>query len=171
MVYVNTDPVEIEVVSRAGDRIRADVCLPSAENGPFPVPLAASAYQKALLRRLPAHPVFPFIEYGPVQLYLDHGYAYVAMDVPGTGRSEGTWDPVPRGEGEAIHDMIEHGAECGTEGGDPPRRPPGQGDPPRLRTTPVPSPARARQRSHWRDAAEARCDKFGVAVHRSNPGR
>jgi len=43
-----------------------------------------------------------------MQLYLDHGYAYVAMDVPGTGRSEGTWDPVSRGEGEAIHDMIEH---------------------------------------------------------------
>ena len=108
MVNVNTDPVEIEVVSRAGDRIRADVYLPSTGNGPFPVLLAASAYQKALLRRLPAHPVFPFIEYGPIQLYLDQGYAYVAMDVPGTGRSEGTWDPVSRQEGEAIHDMIEH---------------------------------------------------------------
>lgn len=53
MVNVNTDPVEIEVVSRAGDRIRADVYLPSTGNGPFPVLLAASAYQKALLRRLP----------------------------------------------------------------------------------------------------------------------
>lgn len=69
--------------------------------------LGASPYQKSL-RRLPASPIFPFIEYGPMQLYLDQGYAYVAMDVPGTGRSEGVWDPVSRTEGEAIHDMIEH---------------------------------------------------------------
>ncbi|MBC7800776.1 MAG: CocE/NonD family hydrolase, partial [Gemmatimonadaceae bacterium] len=53
-------------------------------------------------------PAFAFIEYGPMQLYLDEGYAYVAMDVPGTGRSDGVWDPVSRAEGEAIHDMIEH---------------------------------------------------------------
>jgi X-Pro dipeptidyl-peptidase (S15 family) len=51
---------------------------------------------------------FPFIEYGPMQLYLDQGYAYVAMDVPGTVRSTGTWDRVSRAEGEAIHDVIEH---------------------------------------------------------------
>ena len=43
-----------------------------------------------------------------MQVYLDEGYAYVTMDVPGTGRSEGMWDPVSRAEGEAIHDMIEH---------------------------------------------------------------
>jgi putative CocE/NonD family hydrolase len=52
--------------------------------------------------------MFPFIEYGPIQLYLDQGYAYVTVDVPGTGRSEGKWDPVSLKEGEAIHDMIEH---------------------------------------------------------------
>ena len=28
--------------------------------------------------------------------------------MPGTGRSEGTWDPVSREEGEAIHDVIEY---------------------------------------------------------------
>ena len=43
-----------------------------------------------------------------VQLYLDEGYAYVAMDTLGMGQSEGVWDPVSRTEGEAIHDMIEH---------------------------------------------------------------
>jgi uncharacterized protein len=73
----------------------------------LPVVLGASPYQKAL-RPLPPEPVLPFVEYGPIQLYLDHGYAYVAMDVPGTGRSEGTWNPVSRSEGEAIHDMIEY---------------------------------------------------------------
>lgn len=107
MVDVDVSPIEIEVRTRHGDLVRADVYLPAGGTGPFPVLLGASPYQKSL-RRLPANPVFPFTEYGPMQLYLDNGYAYVAMDLPGTGRSEGTWDPVSRAEGEAIHDMIEH---------------------------------------------------------------
>lgn len=108
MVDVNVQPFEIEVRTRHGDLVRADVYLPEQRNGRMPVLLGASPYQKAL-RHLPASPsVFPFIECGPMQLYLDEGYAYVAMDVPGMGRSEGTWDPVSRAEGEAIHDMIEH---------------------------------------------------------------
>ncbi len=106
MPEVNVTPFEIETTTRHGDVVRADVYLPSGASGPLPVVLAASAYQKAL-RYLPVNgATFAFIEYGPMQLYLD--YAYVAMDVPGTGRSEGTWDPVSRAEGEAIHDLIEH---------------------------------------------------------------
>jgi uncharacterized protein len=107
MVNVNVTPFEVEVRTRAGELVRADVYLPSQDGGPYPVVLGASPYQKAL-RHLPPSAVFPFIEYGPIQLYLDNGYAYVAMDVPGTGRSEGKWDPISRAEGEAIHDMIEH---------------------------------------------------------------
>jgi predicted acyl esterase len=108
MVDVNVQPFEIEVRSRHRDVVRADVYLPEGREGPFPVLLGASPYQKALRRLPPAPAVFPFVEYGPMQMYLDEGYAYVAMDVPGMGRSEGTWDPVSRAEGEAIHDMIEH---------------------------------------------------------------
>lgn len=104
MVDVNVTPFEIETRTRHGDLVRSDV---RDRSGPFPVLLGASPYQKSL-RRLPPHWVFPFIEYGPMQLYLDEGYAYVAMDVPGTGRSEGVRDFVSRAEGEAIHDMIEH---------------------------------------------------------------
>ncbi len=107
MVDVNVAPFEIEVTTRHGDVVRADVYLPHGASDRVPALLGASPYQKSL-RRLPADPAFPFIEYGPMQLYLDEGYAYVAMDVPGTGRSEGIWDPVSRAEGEAIHDMIEH---------------------------------------------------------------
>ncbi|MBC8082201.1 MAG: CocE/NonD family hydrolase [Hymenobacter sp.] len=106
MPDVNVTPFEIEATTRHGDVVRADVYLPKNTAGPFPVVFGASPYQKAL-RYLPTSGAFPFIEYGPMQLYLDNGYAYVAMDVPGTGRSEGTWDPVARTEGEAIHDMIE----------------------------------------------------------------
>ncbi len=81
--------------------------LPKDASGPFPVVFAAASYQEAL-RQLPVNGAFLFVEYGPMQLYLDHGYAYVVFDVPGTRRSEGNWDPVSRAEGEAIHDMIEH---------------------------------------------------------------
>ena len=108
LVDVNVSPFEIKVRTRHGDLVRADVYLPREASGPFPVLLGASPYQK-MLRHLPViTSVFPFIEYGPMQLYLDEGYAYVAMDTPGAGRSEGVWDPVSRTEGEAIHDMIEH---------------------------------------------------------------
>jgi uncharacterized protein len=108
LVDVNIKPFEIEARTRHGDMVRAEVYLPRDTKGRVPVLLGASPYQKAL-RRLPVvTSVFPFIEYGPMQLYLDHDYAYVAMDTPGMGRSEGTWDPVSRNEGEAIHDMIEH---------------------------------------------------------------
>jgi putative CocE/NonD family hydrolase len=106
MVDVTVQPFEIETRTRFGDLVRADVYLPPDMDGPVPVLFAASPYQKAN-RPLPAHWVFSFMEYGPIQLYLDQGYAYVAMDVPGSGRSEGTWDFVSRAEGEAIHDMIE----------------------------------------------------------------
>jgi predicted acyl esterase len=108
MVDVNVKSFETEVRTRAGETMRADVYLPAGLERTMPVLLAASPYQKSL-RHLPVSPpVFPFIEYGPIQLYLDSGYAYVAMDTPGMGRSEGHWDPVSRYEGEAIHDMIEH---------------------------------------------------------------
>ena len=107
MPEVNIQPFEIETTTRRGDVVRADVYLPRDVAGTVPVLLAASPYQKAL-RHLPAGGNFPFVEYGPMQLYLDEGYAYVAADVPGTGRSGGTWDPVSRAEGEAVHDLIEH---------------------------------------------------------------
>jgi len=105
---VNVTPFEIETKTRDGDMVRADVYLPRNSAGPFPVLLGASPYQKSLRYLPPVPATFPFIEYGPIQLYLDEGYAYVAMDTPGMGRSEGAWDPVSRTEGEAIHDMIEH---------------------------------------------------------------
>lgn len=107
MPNVNVTPFEIETTTRHGDVVRADVYLPKGTSGPLPVVLGASPYQKAL-RFLPVHSIFSFVEYGPMQIYLDRGYAYIAMDLPGTGRSEGEWDPVSRKEGEAIHDMIEH---------------------------------------------------------------
>ena len=96
---VNVTPFEIETKTRHGDMVRADVYLPRNSAGPFPVLLGASPYQKSLRHLPPVPATLPFIEYGPMQLYLDEGYAYVAMDTPGMGRSEGVWDPVSRTEG------------------------------------------------------------------------
>jgi len=110
MVDVNVTPFEIAVRSRHGATVRADVYLPAGGKGPFPVLLCASPYQKSL-RRLPVNWVFAFIEYGPMQLYLDRGYAYVIVDVPGSGVSEGDFDFVSRQEGEAINDVIEFVAQ------------------------------------------------------------
>ena len=45
----------------------------------------SAPYQKSLRYLPPVLATFPFIEYGPMQLYLDEGYAYVAMDTPGMG--------------------------------------------------------------------------------------
>lgn len=92
--------------TRYGDLVRADVHLPAGAAGLYPVLLAASHYQKVLEPLPPVPSVCPFIEYGPMQLYLDQGYAYVAVEGPGMGRSEGTWTLVSRAEGDAIHDMI-----------------------------------------------------------------
>lgn len=96
---------EVEISTRDGVVMRADVSLPEGA-GPFPVLFAASPYQKAL-RYLPTHPMFPFRETGPIEFYVSEGYAHVWLDVPGSGRSEGTWDPISRAEGDAIHDAIE----------------------------------------------------------------
>jgi len=97
--------VEVEIEARSGVVLRADLTLPEG-TGPFPTLFAASPYQKSL-GRLPVHPVFPFRETGPIEFYVEHGYAHLWVDVPGSGRSEGTWDPVSRNEGEALHDVVE----------------------------------------------------------------
>ena len=106
MTDVAVEPFEIAMEDRFGQTIRADVYKPDGD-GPFPVLFIAHPYQKEL-RYLPAHWVFPFSEYGPMQLYLDAGYVIVVMDLPGAGVSEGDWKPWTRAEGESAHDMIEH---------------------------------------------------------------
>ena len=106
MTDVTVTPFEIEINDRFGQTLRADVYLPDRD-GSFPTLFVALPYQKEL-RSLPAHWVFPFSEYGPMQLYLDRGYAIVVLDLPGSGASEGRWDPWSRAEGESAHDAIEH---------------------------------------------------------------
>lgn len=107
MTDANAEPVEVEVRTAGGVTLRADLFLPAGT--PCPLLVAASPYQKAL-RHLPVHPAFPFRETGPIGFYVEHGYAYLWLDVPGSGRSEGTWEPVSRAEGEAIAEVVEWAA-------------------------------------------------------------
>ncbi|HWG60418.1 MAG TPA: CocE/NonD family hydrolase [Streptosporangiaceae bacterium] len=105
---MGTEPVEVAVTTSGGVVLRADLYLPEGA-GPWPVLVAASPYQKDL-RWLPVHPAYPFRETGPIDCYVAHGYAYLWLDVPGSGRSEGVFDPVSRAEGEAIAEVIEWSA-------------------------------------------------------------
>ena len=50
-------PFEIEVRTRFGKLVRADVYLPQGARGPFPVIFAAAPYLKSL-KRFPSHPAF-----------------------------------------------------------------------------------------------------------------
>jgi predicted acyl esterase len=57
-------PFEIEVRTRFGKLVRADVYLPEAGTGPFPVIFAAAPYLKSL-KRFPSHPAWALRETGP----------------------------------------------------------------------------------------------------------
>lgn len=102
-------PVEVEVATAQGV-VRGDLYLPAEAKLPAPLLVAASPYQKALMG-LPSLWTFPFRETGPVGLYLDEGYGFLWVDVPGSGRSEGRWDPVSRAEGEAVAEVVEWAAD------------------------------------------------------------
>jgi hypothetical protein len=102
------DLLDVAVPVRDGTVLRADVHLPDGR-GPHPTLLAASPYQKAL-RHLPAHPQFPFRETGPIGWYVERGYAYVWLDLRGTGTSGGDWTFGGTQEACDVHDAVEWAA-------------------------------------------------------------
>jgi predicted acyl esterase len=83
----------MEIVSfaaRDGVRLAAAVHRPDA-GAPVPALLAASPYRFDN-DTLPASPQFLWRETGPIELYVERGYAYVHLDVRGSGRSGGRFD-------------------------------------------------------------------------------
>lgn len=73
------------IVMSDGVTLYADVTLPTGVDGPFPVSLTITGYNKSIL--------------GPIGLggadqssLTSHGYAVVLVDDRGTGTSEGAWD-------------------------------------------------------------------------------
>jgi len=98
-------PTRIEKIKvRDGIHIAAAIYLPK-EAGKHPVLFAASPYRFDN-NGAPAVPVFLWRETGPIDYYLRHGYAFVHMDVRGTGRSEGDYRYMDEAEQRDLYDVI-----------------------------------------------------------------
>lgn len=83
---------DYKIPVRDGIELAVRVYLPS-EEGEFPTLYCASAY-KYETDNLPASSLFPWYEVGPFDWYVrDQGYAFVHLDVRGSGESGGDWDP------------------------------------------------------------------------------
>ena len=83
-------PTRIENVQvRDGVNIAVAVYLPKGDSR-YPTLFAASPYRFDN-NLLPPTPQFLWRETGPIKWYLDRGYAFVHMDVRGTGRSDGDY--------------------------------------------------------------------------------
>jgi putative CocE/NonD family hydrolase len=80
----------VTVTMPDGIKISLAVYRPAGA-GPFPTLFAASPYQYEM-DEVPAYPLFLWRETGPVQWYIEQGYAYVHMDVRGSGQSEGEFE-------------------------------------------------------------------------------
>src|SRR6185503_6963913 len=80
----------VTVAMRDGIRISLCVYRPDAP-GEFPALFAASPYQYEM-DEVPAYPLFLWRETGPVEWYVQQGYAYVHADVRGAGQSEGEFE-------------------------------------------------------------------------------
>ena len=99
----------VSIRMRDGVEIAAAIYLPkrtAGRTGRFPALLAASPYRFDN-DIAPALPVFLWRETGPIDLYLDQGYAFVHMDVRGTGRSGGKYRYMCRKEQRDLYEVIE----------------------------------------------------------------
>ena len=96
---------DVSIAVRDGTSIGARVYRPEGA-GPYPALLAAAPYRFDN-NILPASPQFLWRETGPIDFYADNGYAYVHMDVRGSGRSAGSFGFLDRKDQEDLYDIIE----------------------------------------------------------------
>lgn len=96
---------DVQITVRDGVKIGVRIYRPEG-SGPFPALFAASPYRYDN-NDLPATPVFLWRETGPIEWYVGQGYAYVHMDVRGTGFSEGEYRFLDRKEQNDLYDVIE----------------------------------------------------------------
>jgi len=95
----------VSIPMRDGVMLSAALFLPRRP-GRFPTLFAASPYRFDN-DYAPAYPMYLWRETGPVAWYVDHGYAYVHMDVRGTGRSDGEYRFLDMIEQRDLFDAIE----------------------------------------------------------------
>jgi uncharacterized protein len=95
----------VSITARDGTKIGARVYRPDGP-GPYPALFAASPYRFDN-NSLPASPQFLWRETGPIEWYVEQGYAYVHMDVRGSGRSGGDFEFLGPNEQSDLYDAIE----------------------------------------------------------------
>ncbi len=88
-----------------GVELACRIYRPDAD-GDFPALLAASPYQFET-DDLPHSPLFLWREVGPVEWYVSHGYAYVHLDVRGSGNSGGSYGFFDTREQQDLYEVIE----------------------------------------------------------------
>jgi predicted acyl esterase len=92
------------ITAKDGVELAAAVYLPEGK-GHFPTLFAASPYRFDN-NVAPAMPIFLWRETGPIDYYLSHGYAFVHLDVRGTGRSGGEYRYMCEAEQRDLYDVI-----------------------------------------------------------------
>ena len=95
----------VSIAVRDGTSIAARVYRPDG-SGPYPALFAASPYRFDN-NSLPASAQFLWRETGPIEWYVEQGYAYVHMDVRGSGRSGGDFEFLGPNEQTDLYDVIE----------------------------------------------------------------
>ncbi len=88
------DESDIRIELSDGVSVAVRVYRPDGP-GPFPTLFAASPYRYDN-DDLPPSKVFFWLETGPIHWYVDQGYAYVHLDIRGTGKSGGTYGLLDR---------------------------------------------------------------------------
>jgi predicted acyl esterase len=96
---------DVQVQVRDGVKIGVRIYRPEG-SGPFPALFAASPYRYDN-NELPPRPMFLWRETGPIEWYVEQGYAYVHADVRGTGISGGEFGFLSREEQQDLYDVIE----------------------------------------------------------------
>jgi uncharacterized protein len=96
---------EVTITVRDGTEIGAAIYAPEG-GGRYPALLAASPYRFDN-NVLPAGPQFLWRETGPIDFYVKQGYAYVHMDVRGSGRSGGEFEFLGPNEQRDLYDVIQ----------------------------------------------------------------
>src|SRR4051794_33439395 len=95
----------VSIQARDGTAIGLRVYRPDGE-ARVPSLFGASPYRFDN-NSLPASPQFLWRETGPIEFYVENGYAFVQMDVRGSGRSGGEFGFLDRKEQEDLYDAIE----------------------------------------------------------------
>ena len=93
----------VQIAARDGTSIGARIYRPDGA-GPYPALFGASPYRFDN-NSLPASPQFLWRETGPIEWYVEQGYAYVHMDVRGSGRSGGPFEFLGRNEQNDLYDV------------------------------------------------------------------